>query len=208
LALPKQWKIHNAFHGSLLLPYHETKEHGHNFPEPVPELIEGQPEWEVEEILNSRRYRRKLQYLIKWKGYSDTHNSWEPKENVTAPALLAAYHEQNTVAARKLETEQADCGQSMLSLKSKECTEKALLRQEDKRPLDLKKQTDKCPLESKRQSKVLDPDDCTRNGNWRINEETKTQPGASPRKETGFVQKLRAILLWLLRKPSNQEKTT
>jgi len=179
LALPTQWKIHNAFHGSLLLPYHETKEHGRNFPEPVPELIEGQPEWEVEEILNSRRYRCKLQYLIKWKGYSDAHNSWEPKENVTTPALLAAYHEQNTAAVRKLETEQADCGQSMSSLESKERTAKALL-QEDKRPLDSKRQTDKHPLESKRQSKALDPDNCAWKGSWCIKEETKTQLEVRP----------------------------
>jgi len=75
LELPAQWKVHNAFHGSLLLPYHETKEYGCNFTEPPPKLIEGQPEWEVDEILDSRRYRHKLQYLIKWKGYSEAHNS-------------------------------------------------------------------------------------------------------------------------------------
>ena len=108
------------------MPYHETKEHGCNFPEPAPELIKGQLEWKVEEILNSRQYRHKLQYLIKWKGYSDAHNSWEPKENVTAPALLAAYHEQNAAAIRKLEKEQAGCGQSMLSLESKEHTVRTL----------------------------------------------------------------------------------
>jgi len=166
------------------------------------------PGGDIEEVLNSRRYRRKLQYLIKWKGYSDAHNSWEPKENVTAPVLLAAYHEQNTAAVRKLETEQADCGQSMLSLASKERTAKALLQQEDKCPLDSKKQTDKCPLESKRQSKALDPDNCTQKGIWCVKEETKTQPAALLRKATGFVQKLRALLLQPLRKPSSEEKTT
>ena len=101
------------------MPYHETKEHGANFPEPAPKLIEGQLEWEVEEILNSRRHRGKLQYLIKWKGYSDAHNSWEPKENVNAPELLAAYYEQNTAAIRKLEEEQAERGQKALSLRTK-----------------------------------------------------------------------------------------
>jgi hypothetical protein len=100
LELPAHWKIHNAFHASLLLPYHETKEHGHNFLEPSPELIEGQPEWEVENILDSRQHRRKLHYLIKWKGYSNAHNSWEPKENVNAPTLLAAFHKRKLAAIK------------------------------------------------------------------------------------------------------------
>jgi len=211
LALPTQWKIHNAFHGSLLLPYHETKEHGHNFPEPAPELIEGQPEWEVEEILNSRQYRCKLQYLIKWKGYLDAHNSWEPKENVTAPVLLAAYHEWNTAAIRELEAEQADCGQSTSFLKSKEHTARTL-PQEDKRPLEPKRKSLRhFGINSRHHQKtkeVLDPDNCTQNRSRRIREETKTQPEILPQKATGFVQRLRAILLRPLRKPSNQEKTT
>jgi hypothetical protein len=74
-----------------LLPYQETQEHGHNFTDPPPELIEGQEEWEVEQILDMRLYRCKRQYLIKWKGYSDAHNSWEPEENVWAPKLILAF---------------------------------------------------------------------------------------------------------------------
>jgi hypothetical protein len=30
--------------------------------------------------------------LIKWKGYSDAHNSWEPVENIWAPALILAFN--------------------------------------------------------------------------------------------------------------------
>jgi hypothetical protein len=108
LELLTNWKIHNAFHASLLLPYQETKEHGRNFLEPLPELIEGQPEWEVEEILNSRLHRRKLQYLIKWKGYLEVHNSWEPKENVNAPILLAAFHKRNPAAIKTLKFKEGD----------------------------------------------------------------------------------------------------
>jgi hypothetical protein len=109
LELLVQWKINNAFHGSLLLPYHETKEHGCNFSEPPPELIEGQLEWEVEEILDSRRYKCKLQYLIKWKGCSEAHNSWEPKENVNTPALLIAFHGNNPGEIRVIKKEKEDC---------------------------------------------------------------------------------------------------
>jgi hypothetical protein len=54
LALPPQWRIHNVFHASLLTPYKETEEHGENFAQPPPELIEGQKEYEVEQIVNSR----------------------------------------------------------------------------------------------------------------------------------------------------------
>jgi hypothetical protein len=105
-----------------LLPYHETKEHGHNFTEPPPKLIEGQPEWEVEEILNSRQYRRKLQYLIKWKGYSKAHNSWELKENVSAPVLLTAFHGNNPGAIRVIKKEKKDCAQGTWSYEMEECT--------------------------------------------------------------------------------------
>jgi hypothetical protein len=77
LALPPQWHIHNMFHASLLTPYKEMEEHGENFPQLPPELIEGQEEFKVEQILNLRRmgHMKKLQYLLRWKGYSRTHDS-------------------------------------------------------------------------------------------------------------------------------------
>jgi hypothetical protein len=78
LALPPQWCIHNVFHTSLLTLYKEMEEHGENLMQPPPELIEGQEEFEVEQILNSRRMgcAKKLQYLLWWKGYSHVHDSW------------------------------------------------------------------------------------------------------------------------------------
>src|SRR5579863_1555534 len=41
LELLSQWRIHNAFHASLLLPYQETPEHEQNFEEPPPDLVDG-----------------------------------------------------------------------------------------------------------------------------------------------------------------------
>jgi Chromo (CHRromatin Organisation MOdifier) domain len=77
LTLPLQWRIHNMFHTSLLTPYKEMEEHGDNFAQPPLELINGQEEYEVEQIMNSRRigHARKLQYLLRWKGYSHAHDS-------------------------------------------------------------------------------------------------------------------------------------
>ena len=48
LDLPPSWQIHNAFHASLLSLYHKTREHRTNYSKPTPELIDNEPEWEVE----------------------------------------------------------------------------------------------------------------------------------------------------------------
>ena len=97
LGLPPAWTIHDIFHASLLTPYRETAEHGVNYTRPPPELIEDAEEYEVEAIVNHRLYgsKRGLQYLIKWKGYPDSDNTWEPADQVHTPALITAYHRKN-----------------------------------------------------------------------------------------------------------------
>ena len=97
LTLPPQWKqkrIHDVFHAGLLTPYHETKEHGPNFPSPPPDVIEGETEYEVERIIDSRRVGRGrcLEYLVRWKGYSEADDSWEPRQNIHAPDLIRQFH--------------------------------------------------------------------------------------------------------------------
>jgi len=84
LKLPDNWKIHNIFHASLLTPYNETSAHGPNFLKPPPDLVEGEPEWEVEQILGDRTYRKKKQYLIRWKGYAPAHDSWQDESDIHA----------------------------------------------------------------------------------------------------------------------------
>ncbi len=90
LELPPQWKIHNMFHTSLLLPYHKTMMHRPNYHEPPLDVIDREKEWEVEEIVGSRRFRcwKKLQYQVRWKDYPAAHNSWELAEGIHAPELI------------------------------------------------------------------------------------------------------------------------
>jgi hypothetical protein len=78
LELPTQWSIHDVFHTDLLTPYRETPTHGANYQRPPPDLVDGVEEYEVEKVLDSCRHgrRRKLQYLIAWKGYPDSDNQW------------------------------------------------------------------------------------------------------------------------------------
>jgi len=59
------------------MPYKETNQHGPNFLEPPPDILEGKLEWEVEQILKERQFSqwKKKQYLVCWKGYSPAHDS-------------------------------------------------------------------------------------------------------------------------------------
>ncbi|KAF8752476.1 hypothetical protein RHS01_07693 [Rhizoctonia solani] len=79
LELPASMKIHDVFYVGLLSKVHESP--SQPLPErPPPETIEGEEEYEVEQIIDSKRQRGKWFYLIKWKGYGPEDNSWEPEE--------------------------------------------------------------------------------------------------------------------------------
>src|SRR6266567_8875663 len=92
IKLPSSLRIKNVFHIDLLTPFQETKEHGENYPRLPPELIDGEEEFEVEEIINDRTFRRKKQYLVKWQGYPMTDNTWVNAQDLNAPRLLEEYH--------------------------------------------------------------------------------------------------------------------
>ena len=96
LTLPKTWRIHPVFHNSLLTPYKETTAHGPNFTRPPPEIVDGEDEhYEVETVLQSRPTlnRRGIQYLVKWKGYPNSENSWLPASQMKhATELVNEFH--------------------------------------------------------------------------------------------------------------------
>jgi integrase-like protein/chromodomain-containing protein len=97
LRIPMAWNIHDIFHASLLSPYHESLEHRPNYSRPLPDLLEGEEEYKVERIVNHWHFgrMRTLQYLIKWKGYPEADNMWEPADQVHTPDLIAIYHRSN-----------------------------------------------------------------------------------------------------------------
>jgi hypothetical protein len=97
LELPTQWSIHPVFHIDLLTPYRETTMHGPNFTRPTPELIDGEEEYSIEKILDSRHFgrRQRLQYLVKWEGYPDVDNMWVDKDDVFADDKVREFKSSN-----------------------------------------------------------------------------------------------------------------
>jgi hypothetical protein len=69
LKLPNTWRIHDVFHATLLQPYKENDTYGENYPEPPPELEDGEEVYKVETILRHRKRGRGYQYFVKWWGY-------------------------------------------------------------------------------------------------------------------------------------------
>ena len=120
LALPPQWKIHDVFHADLLTPYHETELHGPNFTKPPPDLIDGEEEYEVEDILQSRKYGRgrKVQYLVKWKGYPESENQWVDWDDLHVDEMIADFKKKNPAAVSHIKAEGSEAELNNQSLMS------------------------------------------------------------------------------------------
>jgi hypothetical protein len=102
LKLPPSMKLHDIFHIDLLLPYKETEKYGPTYTRPPLDLIEGEQEYEVESIRDSRLEGRgrQLQYLVHWKGYPSSDDSWVDAADLHAPELLKEFQTQTAAAGR------------------------------------------------------------------------------------------------------------
>ena len=88
LGLPHTIRIHPVFHVSLLTRHQQDVIPGRTQPPPPPVIIDGDEEYEVEEVLNSKVDRRQLKYLVRWKGWGPGADMWLPRRQIED---LAAY---------------------------------------------------------------------------------------------------------------------
>ena len=90
LQIPPTWIIHDVFHDSLLTPYYEMEQRETNHLWPPLDLVDREEEFEVENIFGYCHFGRvrKLQYLIKWKGYPTTDSMWEPVGQMFTPSKV------------------------------------------------------------------------------------------------------------------------
>ena len=91
LQFPAAVKYHPVQHVSLLDPFDDDPLPGQHNPPPPPVIVDDHEEWHVEEVMDSRIYRRRLQYLVKWVGYDQL--DWEPAENVNRLEAVDRFHE-------------------------------------------------------------------------------------------------------------------
>ena len=82
LDLPPQMRIHPVFHVSLLEPHRQSSLAGRSQPEPPPIEIDGEMEYEVQEIVDSRIHYGRLQYYVEWEGYGPRGRTWEYAEEL------------------------------------------------------------------------------------------------------------------------------
>ena len=102
LKLPTSFRIHNVINVLRVQPY-KPPVAGQSSVPPEPIDVEGTPKYEVEEILDYRLKHGKLEYLVKWSGYTDDYNTWEPEANcVNSPDIIADFYKKNPSAPRKL----------------------------------------------------------------------------------------------------------
>jgi hypothetical protein len=94
--LPSMSRIHPVFHVIKLKPAPEDPIAGRCVnPPPDPVLVDGEEEYEVEEIMNSRFFSHKLQFLVAWKGYRQEEWSWVNEKDLHAPELIEAFYQKN-----------------------------------------------------------------------------------------------------------------
>ena len=104
LQLPRSMRIHPVVNVSRIKPYRDRLP-GQPVSAPGPSNVteDREEEYEVECIVDSRYKGKHLEYLVHWKGWSDSDRTWEPVSNLgNAAAAVRDFHITHPAAPRHL----------------------------------------------------------------------------------------------------------
>jgi len=106
IKLPIKYQVHNVFHSSLLRPFYENNSEMFpnrtvvNVQPPVVKSVnkDEEDEWEIKELLDRRRRRNRLEYLVRWKGWSPEYDEWKTVDQLQNARQLMMDNDQENKA--------------------------------------------------------------------------------------------------------------
>ncbi len=87
-------RLKPAFHVSKIKPVFRSPLNPPTPVPPPPRLVDGEPTYSVNRILDSRRRGRGFQYLVDWEGYGPEERSWVPARDILDHSLIDDYNQQ------------------------------------------------------------------------------------------------------------------
>lgn len=95
LKVPEGWRATDQFNADRLRRFPDNPLPGQAAENPDGELLDGEEEWEVEELTASRLHYRKLQYQVKWKGWDPDPTWYNARNFKNSVVRIRAYHEKH-----------------------------------------------------------------------------------------------------------------
>ena len=101
LELPASIRIYRVQPVSLLDPVVNDPLDGQQVKPPPPVEVDGEEEYQVLSVEDSRMYRSQLQYLIRWTAYDSL--TWDPAKFVDGLQAVGEFHERYPMKPGPLE---------------------------------------------------------------------------------------------------------